>query len=76
MIKFRRMREDDTCFGHKKGEIVVIETNFDWDPEKVICIGKLIPHNDHSFYTGQLDLVTYEELLEIVTYKNDDNNEK
>ena len=64
-IKFKKLKKDDESLGYKKGDIVVVETNYDWDPEKCICIGKLIPRNDHSFYNYQLESVDRQELGEI-----------
>ena len=62
-IKFKRVKEDDPRFGHKAGDIVIVETNYDWDPEKVICVGEFKPRGDHSFYKHELEAVTHEELL-------------
>lgn len=64
-IKFRRMKKDDPRFDLKKGDIVVVETNYDWDPDKCICIGKLVIHNDHSLYNEQIEVVHKDELVEL-----------
>lgn len=71
MIKFRKLKENDERFGFKKGDIVVVETDYDWDPDKVICIGKLEIRNDNSFYKEQLEPVTAEELNEAVRQKEE-----
>ena len=65
-IKFKRLKEDDERFGHKKGDIVIVETNYDWDPEKVDCLAKVTPWNDHSFYKSQLESVKPEEIMDWV----------
>ena len=36
-IKFRRVKKDDSHFGYKAGDIVVVETNNDWDSDKCVC---------------------------------------
>lgn len=61
-IKFRRVKEDDKRFGYKAGDIVVVETNYDWDPKKCICIGKLEIRNDHSFYNESLERIEAQDL--------------
>jgi hypothetical protein len=42
MIKFRRVKEDDLICDLKAGDIVVVDENYDWDPDKCILIGKVI----------------------------------
>lgn len=64
-LKFMKVKEDDKRFGYKAGDVVLVETNFDWDPDKVICVGKLTPRNDHSFYRENLEKITQEELLSL-----------
>lgn len=62
MLKIKRLKEDDDRFGHKKGDLVLVETKYDWDPEKCICIGTIIIDNEHSFYNDELISVTDEEI--------------
>lgn len=62
MIQFKRITKDDPRFNLKKGDIVAVETNYEWDDEKCICIGKLEIHNDHSLYNESLEDISVHEL--------------
>ena len=64
-IKFKKVKKDDESFNLKAGDIVVVETNYDWDPEKCICIGKLEIRNNHSLYEECLESITKEELCSL-----------
>nr|BFD64945.1 hypothetical protein BdHM001_36260 [Bdellovibrio sp. HM001] len=64
-IGFRRVKKDDERFGLKAGDIVVVDTNYDWDHEKVICIGKLEVRNNHSLYKECLEPITIQELRDL-----------
>ena len=68
-IEFKRLLNDDKQFGYKKGDIVVVDTNYDWDPDKVICVGKLQVRNDHSFYRESLEDVDEQELADLIPVK-------
>lgn len=66
-LQFRKLKEDDEQFGHKAGDIVLVETEYDWDPEKVEIVAKLVPRNDHSFYKSQLSTISLGEIKKILS---------
>lgn len=62
MLKLFKMKKDDVRFGLKENDIVLVETDYDWDPEKVICVGVLQIKNDNSLYKHQLKKISDDEL--------------
>lgn len=65
MLKLYRMKEDDSRFELKKNDIVLVETNYDWDPDKVICVGVLQIKNDNSLYKHQIKKISNDELRKL-----------
>lgn len=55
MIKIMKHKNGDKSLKIKKGQMVVVETNYGWDPEKVILVGKLIKIKDRSEYKSSLE---------------------
>jgi hypothetical protein len=64
MIKFKRVKEDDLICDLKAGDIVVVDENYDWDPDKCILIGKVIIDNEHSMYKEELEPIEKQELVD------------
>jgi hypothetical protein len=61
-LEVKRLKKDDPSFGFKKGDYVLVDTDYSWDKQKCICVAKLSVRNDHSFYLNQLDSVTVSKL--------------
>ncbi len=61
-LALRQMKEDDERFGHKKGDVVVVDLDYDYDPEKVECLGAVKFSHGHSFYKTQLKTVDNESI--------------
>lgn len=66
-LKIAKICSNDKRFGFKVGDLVLIDTDYDWDPEKVIGVFRL-PKKilSNSFYKTQIEVLTEEEVYKLL----------
>lgn len=70
-LAIRRVREDDERFGIKKGDMLLVDLDYDWDPGKVSVMAVLPRGCDPgcSQYKKMLAKPTDEEIVDYITGK-------
>lgn len=67
MVKLRifKLRRDDAALG-RAGDMILVDENYDWDPDKVSVLAVLKRGSDpgRSAYKSQLQKVTDEEVCD------------
>lgn len=64
-LKLAKMKEDDARFELKKGDIVLIDTDYDWDNDKAVCVGVLSIRNQNAVYKDQVELLEADQVMEL-----------
>jgi len=70
-IKFMRSKRGCKRMGAKPGDILIVDVEYDWDPEKVIVLAVLKPGMAPSMseYKDNLARLTAEELTDFLESK-------
>lgn len=70
-LAVRRVLKDDPDSGLKAGEMVLVDLDYGWDPEKVILLTRLAPNSDicRSQYKSALARVRPRELRDYLEGK-------